>query len=115
LKKINSKHKGRRGEQYFVHLLKGIYPDIHRNWKSQTFGKHNGSDLEAINCLFNFESKIGKLPLANEKFLAQVKAEGDDKRLDVVLCKRDRYSPYVLIPFDDFLQILGIMKAENIL
>lgn len=111
----NSKAKGKRGERIFVNLLKDIFPDIHRNWHQQTFSKHNGCDLEADNCCFNFEVKIGKLPKKNQQFLDQVKEEGKKENYDVVLCKRDNCDPYVMMPFDDFKQLLKIMKKEGVI
>jgi hypothetical protein len=75
-----------------------------------------GGDLIDETCIFNFESKGGKqLPEWNEKVLAQVQAEGKEENWNVVLCKKDRCKPYVIIPFDDFLEILESMASEGIL
>ena len=113
---VNSKKKGSRGELYFVNILKTIFPKIHRNWHQQCFSKSNGCDLVDETGIFNWESKIGKqLPEWNEKVLKQVQEEGKKENWNVVLCKKDRCKPYVMIPFEDFLDILESMKYEGLL
>ena len=108
----NSRQKGKRGERYFANKLKDIFPDIRRNAGTQS--QSGGVDLENTGC-FNIECKIGKLPLTNEKFLDQANSEGDQENYSVVLCKRDRCDPYVMMRFDDFKQILDVMRAEGII
>lgn len=112
----NSRQKGKRGELKAVHLLSDIFPNCHRNWLSQTAKKHNGCDL-AETRPFNFEVKHGKI--ANIKkirgWLDQVAMEGSKSCWDVILALPDREKNYIVMPFEDFKEILWLLKREKLI
>lgn len=111
---INSRQKGKRGERWFATRLRPIFPDIRRNAGTQA--QSGGVDLENTG-IFNFEVKFGKAYYIKsvKKMIDQVKAEGKKENYNTVLVKPERDDAYVLIPFDDFLEILQSMKAEGII
>lgn len=110
----NKRRKGKRIERWFANQLKNIFPNIRRNAGTQS--QSGGVDLEKTGCI-NFECKGGKryCYAGIRKMLDQVKEEGKPENFDVVLVKPHYEEPYALIPFDDFKQILEIMKKERIL
>lgn len=111
---MSNRNKGKRGERWFVHRLESVFPEIRRNAGTQS--QSGGVDLENAGC-FNFECKFGKRYnyAGIRKMLDQVKEEGKPENFDAVLIKPHREDAYVLMPFDDFLAILNLMRAEGIL
>lgn len=109
---INSRQKGKRIEREFAKLLRDLFPDIRRNAGVQS--QSGGVDLENTGC-FNFEVKGGKLPTKNEQMLDQANSEGSEENYSVVLARRDNCKPYVMMRFDDFKQLLDLMRAEGII
>lgn len=109
---MNSQKKGKRIELFFAKKLREIFPEVRRTGFLQS--QSGGVDLENTGC-FNFEVKGGKLPKKNEQMLEQIKQEGKPENYDVVLCKRDRCQPYVMMPLADFLEILHKLKKEGVI
>lgn len=112
----NVRQKGKRKELQAVKLLQKVFPDVSRNWLAQTAKKSNGSDL-ANTSPFNFEVKGGKQAKIKKirKWLDQVAAEGRKEDWDVVLALPDRENPYIVMPLDDFLELLISLKKEGII
>lgn len=110
----NNRQKGKRGERYFANLLKPIFPEVRRNAGTQS--QSGGVDLEHTDP-FNIEVKFGKHGNIVKvlKWLEQVKSEGRKDNFDVVLVKPDRCDPYIIMPYDDFMEILAILKREEVI
>lgn len=111
---MSNQKKGARGERWFANKLKEIFPNIKRTGFLQA--DTGGVDLINSGC-FDFECKIGKSYCYKgiRDMLDQIADEGSDENFDVVLVKPHYEEPYALIPFDDFLSILNLMKKEDIL
>lgn len=110
----NNRQKGKRLERKAVNDLKDIFPQVSRNWNGQTVD--GGVDL--LNTpSFDFEIKGGKQAKIKKirKWLDQVKKEGSEENWDCVLAYPDYEEPYVIMPFSDFLEILGTLKFEDII
>ena len=114
---VNSRRKGKKSELYFVNRLKEIFPDVHREWKSQT--AVGGVDL-ANTVPFDIEIKSGKSTTLEtiRKWLEQVEDEGNPNYFKVVLAKPDKkggkgkkFEPYVVMPFSDWAEILEMLKG----
>jgi len=118
----NSRSKGKRNELFFVHKLKEIFPEVHRNWHEQT--AKGGVDLTNTDC-FDFECKSGRQATLKtiKKWLDQLEEEGSDENYNVVLAKPDKrrgsgddkFEPYVVLPFEDFRELLSVLKVEGII
>lgn len=107
----------RRGQVYereIAAALSEVFPDARRNWMEQS--AVGGVDL-ANTEPFNIEVKGGKQAniAKTRKWLDQVAQEGNKTYWDVVVCRPLREDNYVLMPFDDFVEILVIMKKEGII
>lgn len=111
---VNSRQKGKRIERFFATKLKPIFPNIRRNAGIQA--QSGGVDLEETGC-FDFEVKGGKA--YNNKMIRnminQVEVEGRDDNLKAVLVKPEREEPYVILPFNDFLEMLNMLHSEGII
>lgn len=109
----NQRQKGKVGERWFATLLRAVFPNVQRNAGTQA--REGGNDLINTNP-FNFEVKYGKAYSSKmvRGWLDQVRKEGDKANWDAVLVKPDREKPYVVIPFEDFMEILENMHAEEI-
>jgi len=109
-----SRSKGKRFENEIANELKEIFPDCHRDWVSQS--AQGGVDLANTGC-FDIEVKGGKQ--ANiakiRKWLDQVEEEGKEENFKVVVARPLREDKYVVIPFEDFKEILSILKSEKII
>ncbi len=110
----NNREKGKRGERWAANAIKHIFPKVRRNAGEQA--QSGGVDLENTDP-FNIEVKIGKAYKSKmiRSLIDQVEAEGKDSCMDVVLVKPDREKAYVLMPFEDWLEVLGMMKTEQII
>lgn len=110
----NNRRKGKRIERWFANKLKDIFPDVRRNAGTQS--QSGGVDLENTGN-FNIEVKGGKSYCYRgvRDMLLQVKKEGKEENLDVVLVKPHREEAYALIPFEDFKEILNQLKAEGVI
>lgn len=110
----SQRSKGQRKEREIINQIKHIFPNAHRNWLVQN--AVGGSDIASAGC-FNWEVKGGNQ--ANIKkvrgWLEQVREEGVKEHWDVVVANPDREESYVILPFDDFLEMLEAMKAEGII
>jgi len=108
-----SKQKGARIERWFANKLIDIFPGVRRNFYTQT--RSGGRDMENTGA-FSFECKGGKSYKSKmiRKILDQAEAEAEGKWA-VGLVKPDREPAYAVMPFDDFVEILAIMKSEGIL
>jgi hypothetical protein len=110
----SQRSKGQRKEREVINELKQFYPNAHRNWLVQN--AVGGSDIASAGC-FNWEVKGGKQ--ANIKkvrgWLDQVRAEGVKENWDVVVGNPDREDKYAIIPWDDFMEILEVMRGEGII
>jgi len=112
--RINSREKGKRGERYFKQRLINIFPNIRRNANEQS--QMGGVDL--LECEpFDFEVKIGEICKSRKirLWIDQVESEGNPSNFKTVLVKPDDEKPYAIIPLDDFLNILELMKNEGII
>lgn len=110
---MTNRAKGKRGERAFVTLLRPIFPDIRRNAGEQA--QAGGRDLENTPG-FAFEVKMGKAYKSKmiRNVIDQAMSEaGNDWA--VALVAPDREDKYAIIPMDDFLGILEVMKAEGII
>ena len=109
-----TRQKGKRVEREFAEKLRSIFPNVRRNAGTQS--QSGGVDLEETPP-FDFEVKGGKKYLSkmNRDMLDQVEGEGEEDHYKVVLVKPEREKAYAMIPFDDFLETLGMMKAEGII
>jgi len=110
----NNRQRGKAWERYFVHRLKDIFPDIRRNAGTQS--QSGGVDLENTKP-FNFEVKGGKQGKIKKtrEWLDQVKSEGLSCSWDAVLVKPNHEESFVLIPFEDFKEILWTLKREKLI
>ncbi len=111
---MSSRSKGKHWERYFVNKLKAVFPDCQRNWNGQT--DHGGKDLLNTGS-FCCEVKGGKSYKYTgiRNILDQCHTEARPDEWEVSLVKPSHEDPYVLIPFDDFMEILRFMQAEKLL
>jgi len=110
----NNRQKGKRGERYFANRLKDIFPNIKRNLFAQA--RDGGVDL--INSSpFNFEVKTGKQCRIKKTrgWLEQIKSEGVATSWDAILVKPSHEESFVLMPFEDFKEILWLLKRERLI
>ena len=106
--------KGKRFERKASQLLKPIFPQVQRNAGTQS--REGGCDLVHTDP-FNFEVKSGKsiVSVMIQKFLDQVQKEGQENNYNCVIAFPDRKTPYALLPLDDFIEILNIMREERLI
>ena len=109
-----SRSKGKRFENEIANELKEIFPDCHRNWIGQS--AQGGVDLANTSC-FDVEIKGGKQTNIAKirKWLDQVEEEGQENNFKVVIARPIREEKYVVMPWDDWLEMLSAMKAEGII
>jgi len=102
---MSSRSKGKHWELFFVNKLKAVFPDVQRNWNGQT--DHGGKDLLHTGP-FCCEVKGGKMYKLKSirDILDQCHAEAEDHEWELSLVKPSREDPYILMPFDDFLEML---------
>lgn len=110
----NNRDKGKRYEREFAIALRPFFPEVRRNAGTQA--QAGGVDLENTGC-FNVEIKAGKAYQSTmiRKIISQAESEGPRQNYTLCLIKPDREKAYVMIPFDDFLEILKLMKNEGII
>ena len=110
----NNRRKGKRIERWFANELKAVFEAVRRNAGTQS--QSGGVDLENTGC-FNMEIKGGKSYCYKgiRDMLDQIREEGNPENFDCVLVKPHYEEPYALMPFDDFLAILNLMKKEGLL
>ena len=99
-----SRSKGKRYELEIAKDLESLFPEIHRDWVTQAAG--GGIDL-ANTGDFGFEVKGGKQCniAKTRKWLDQLKGE-TDKPYRAVICRPIREEKFVLIPFEDFKNLI---------
>jgi len=110
---VNSCRKGKRGEREVVRLLRKIFPNIKRNIVQ---AREGGVDL--INCSpLNIEIKTGKQANIKKirKWLNQVKEEGRPENFDLIIANPDREDWWIVMPFDDLIELLELMKKEGVI
>lgn len=109
-----SKQKGARYERKAALLLKDVFPDVRRNFYGQA--QSGGVDLENTGP-FNVEVKSGKAYVSRmiRDVLDQVAGEGKKENWDLCMMFPHREKPYIMMPMDDFLELLAIAKKEGIL
>ena len=113
--KINSREKGKRGEREMKNLLKPIFPDIRRNAGTQA--QSGGVDLENTEP-FDFEVKYGAMYQSKmiQKLIDQVKAEGKVTNYKVLLVNPGRgFDKYAALPLADFVELLEILKKNELI
>lgn len=108
MSKINSRAKGKRGERYFLPFLQKHFPNVKINRLDQA--AEGGPDYRDTD-EFDFEAKCGKPIVKTEQWVSQAINQGEKFNLKVVLFKPDRKEPYVLIPLDDFGDLLKAYLA----
>lgn len=111
----NTRKKGKVGEGWFVNNgLKEIWPECRRNAGSQA--QSGGVDIENTNP-FNVEIKYGRSYKSKmlRKVIDQAESQGRKQNFTLCLIKPDREKPYAVIPWEDFKEILSMMKAEKII
>lgn len=116
IKRKNSRAKGKRGERFFVHKLKEIYPDIRRNANEQSQKGGNDLIVDSGSC-FDFEVKCGESWNIKkiQGLLDQMKGQAHKGNYSVAMIKPDRLDPYVIMPFDDFYAILEVLRTEGVI
>lgn len=109
----NNRDKGKRGERMVATLLRDIFPDVRRNAGTQS--QSGGVDLENTGCL-DVEVKYGKAYKSKKirAIIDQVEKEGKKENWKVAFVIPEREKGYVIIPQDDFIEMLSIMKKEKI-
>lgn len=109
---VNSRTKGKVFENWFALRLRPLFPGIHRNWQAQA--AQGGADFSESDP-FDFEVKAGKgyKSVMVRGWLDQVKMEGKKGNYKAVLVKPDREEPYVIMPFNDFIDLLDHMKMNG--
>ena len=114
MNRINTRQQGKAWERFFVHRLNDIFPNIRRNAGTQS--QSGGVDLENTKP-FNFEVKGGKQCRIKKTrgWLEQIKSEGIATSWDAVLVKPSREEGFVLMPFEDFKEILWLLKREGLI
>lgn len=113
MSKINSRRKGHGAERELVGIFKSIFPDVKRHLEFQKQEAEAGVDLDNTNP-FLIQSKIGKqVPKKNYQFLAQIKDKKGQYKL--VVCRRDREKWLAIMDFDDFFELVQMLKVNNIL
>lgn len=110
----NNRDKGKRGERWAANELREFFPNVQRNSMAQS--RDGGVDLENTG-MFNVEVKVGKAYKSKmiRKVLDQVNKEGDRTNLDLCMIKPDREIPYIIMPLDDFKELLRILSTEQII
>lgn len=110
----NNRQKGKRIERNIAGRLRHIFPDIRRNAGTQS--QSGGVDLENTGC-FNIEVKGGKSYKSKmiRSIIDQAESEGKDENYTLAIVSPDREEPYIIMPLDDFVEVLGKMKAEGII
>ena len=111
---MSSRSKGKRYELEIAHEIEDIFPDVHRNWQEQS--AKGGVDLSNTKP-FNIEVKGGKQAniAKTRKWLEQVKREGREENYDVVVARPLREEKFILMPFDDWKELVNILKKEGII
>jgi hypothetical protein len=111
---MNSRQKGKRGERDVVHSYRSIFPNIQRNYNEQS--AKGGIDFLNTDP-FDIESKCGKQCkiVKVRGWIDQVQKEGSPQNFKVVRVKPDNEKPYVILPEDDFLELLEVMRREGII
>jgi len=109
---INSRQKGKRIERWFANLLKPYYPNIRRNAGTQS--QSGGVDLENTG-RFDIEIKGGKQ--CNSKkirsWINQAKSEGKKGNNKLLMIKPEREEAYVIIPIEDFMDIMDNLLLND--
>ena len=111
---MTNRSKGSAYEREIIDSLQAIWPEAHRNWGEQW--ARGGTDV--VGCSgFDIEIKGGKQAniAKTRKWLDQVNAEGKKENFKVVIARPLREERFVLMPFNDWLEMVEIMKAEGII
>lgn len=110
----NNRQKGKRIERKLATILRPMFPNVRRNAGIQA--QSGGVDLEETGC-FDFEVKGGHAYKSKmiRDVLEQTKSEGKAGNYKVAVMFPDREEPYVMIPLDDFMEMLQVMKKEEII
>lgn len=111
---MSSQSRGKSWELWFLNRLKDIFPDIRRSGFIQS--QSGGVDLENTPP-FNFEVKGGKQCRIKKTrgWLDQIKSEGIATSWNAILVKPSREEAFVLMPFEDFKEILWLLKREGLI
>ena len=109
---MSSRSKGKSGELYFVNLLKGIFPNCHRNWKTQT--AVGGVDLDGTPG-WSFEVKYGKQCNIKkiEKWIDQLNNEANEGDYKALLIRGLRRKPLVIMEWDDWMTMLKFNEIKK--
>lgn len=109
----NSRTKGRNGEYQIIEKLKDLYPDVKRHLEMQAQEAELGVDLDNTKP-FLVQVKLGThVPKTNYKFIEQIKPQLD--QYEVVCMRRDRKDWLVMMKLDSWLEIITMLKKEEIL
>jgi len=110
---MSNRQKGKRFERKLATTLRPIFPSVRRNAGTQS--QSGGVDLEETG-IFDFEVKGGKAYKSKmvRDVLTQVQTEGTKEHLKVAVMYPDREEPYIMIPLNDFMEILGMLKREGV-
>lgn len=113
-KMSNNRNKGKVYERKAANLLKPIFSEVRRNAGTQS--QAGGVDLENTGP-FNVEVKSGKAYVSRmiRDVLDQVAGEGKKENWDLCMMFPYREKPYIMMPMDDFLELLTMAKKEGLL
>jgi len=107
----NNRNKGKVGERKLATLIRPIFPNVARNQEKQA--ADGGVDLVNTSP-FDFEIKYGKSYKSKmiRDVIDQVESEGKKENYKVAVIFPEREKGYAIIPLDDFIKLLKVMKKE---
>lgn len=110
--KKNSRSKGQRGEREVIQLIKHLYPDAHRHLEFRKWEADEGKDIENTG-MFDIQVKLGThVPKKMYDFIEQIL--DINTQYQVVVSRKDKKRWLATMYFDDFLELLAIMKGNDI-
>lgn len=107
--KINSRSKGRAGEQEVVRILKAEGYEVERGWQSRGGGEDNAD----VNGVPGVHIEVKRTEAFDPyKWLAQAQRDaGGGGKLPVVLHRRNKQPWMAILPFEFFLQLVKERNA----
>lgn len=110
----NNRQKGKRIERWWATELREFWPNIRRNAGTQA--QSGGRDLEETPG-WSWEIKGGLMYKSKmiRDVIDQAKMEAGGKDLTAIGMKPDREDPYVIIPLNDFREVLRRLASANLL
>ena len=108
---MNARDKGHGFERWVVQAFRRFWPGCVTSRAGAPRADAGGVDLVGTGC-FNFQCKAVERGLSYHEVLRGMPEDG---KFNIVLHKKNRAGVVVVLPWEDFVELLELMRTEGMI